>query len=86
MQDQQQNVVKVCRRVMTQLFDSPEIPMLNVLRFRSAGSVMKVPAAMNAQEWANDALDGVKLKAPYADISVSGLLLLRDTLMTSCLA
>ena len=68
-------------RVMEQMFEHVDTAPANVMRFRAAGDLTAVSPVMNAQDWAKQALNGAQLKRPYADIPMSGLLLLRDTLV-----
>jgi len=66
-------------QAMFQMFEAPGINAENFLKFKSAGRLSPADFTMNAQAWANRVLNGAKLKAIYANVTLSGLLLIRDT-------
>lgn len=70
------------QRAMDHLFESTERNPNSLIQFQAAGKVTSVTPTQKAQEWADGALGGAKLKPAYAAVDVSGLLLLRDSLVT----
>lgn len=69
------------QRAMDHMFEQAPSNPQSVIQFRTAGSICPVPPLMNSQEWANKALNGAQLKKEYAAVPVSGLFLLRDSLV-----